>query len=141
MTVFRFAIAALLAVVAAQPATAQDDGLSAYALSSKGDPREGRRVFFKCKACHKLTADARPLIGPNLDALFGRRVGTSPGYDRYSSALLNADFIWTEQRLDEWLRKPNSFLPGNKMSFAGLRKEQDRRDLIAYLRQAAGARD
>ena len=83
-----------------------------------------------------MTGDKRPRTGPNLDNLFGRKAGTSESYTRYSKALQEADFVWTEQLLDEWLQKPNTFLPGNKMQFAGLRKEQDRRDLMAYLREA-----
>ena len=134
-SVLTAAAVALLASMASAPASvAQED--DPFALSSLGDATKGKRVYLKCRACHNVTGDKRPRTGPNLDNLFGRKAGTSENYTRYSKALQEADFVWTEQLLDEWLQKPNTFLPGNKMQFAGLRKEQDRRDLMAYLREA-----
>lgn len=104
-------------------------------ISSQGDAVKGKRLFNRCKACHNLTATARRRIGPNLDDLFGRQAGGREGF-KYSKALVEADFVWTEQNLNDWLAQPRTFLPGNKMAFAGLRKEQDRKDLMAYLREA-----
>ncbi len=104
-------------------------------ISAAGDAVKGKRLFNRCKACHNLTATARPRIGPNLDSLFGRQAGSKDGF-KYSKALQEAGFEWTEKNLDEWLAQPRTFLPGNKMAFAGLRKEQDRKDLMAYLREA-----
>ena len=137
----RFLYAAMIAAAALQlaPAAAQDETADEFALSSGGDAGKGKRVFFRCRACHNLTADARPKIGPNLDNLFGRRAGTSETFTRYSKALLDAGFVWTEQKLNEWLMNPKTFLPGNKMAFAGVNKEQDRKDLLAYLREATTA--
>jgi len=105
------------------------------ANTAMGNAENGKRVFNRCKACHNLTDANRTRLGPNLDNLFGRKAGSATNY-KYSRALAEADFEWTEDRLDEWFMKPSSFLPGNKMTFAGLRKEKDRKDLIAYLRQA-----
>lgn len=104
-------------------------------ISAQGDATKGQRLFNRCKACHNLTATARRRIGPNLDNLFGRQAGAVDGF-KYSKALQEADFVWTEQNLNDWLAQPRTFLPGNKMAFAGLRKEQDRKDLMAYLRDA-----
>lgn len=104
-------------------------------ISAQGDATKGLRLFNRCKACHNLTATARRRIGPNLDNLFGRQAGAVDGF-KYSKALQEADFVWTEQNLNDWLAQPRTFLPGNKMAFAGLRKEQDRKDLMAYLREA-----
>lgn len=104
-------------------------------ISAQGDATKGQRLFNRCKACHNLTATARRRIGPNLDSLFGRQAGSRDGF-KYSKALQEADFVWTEQNLNDWLAQPRTFLPGNKMAFAGLRKEQDRKDLMAYLREA-----
>ena len=103
-----------------------------------GDADRGRILFFSCKACHDLAPGRGHTTidqGPNLFGLFGRRVGTDPDYKYYSAALKNADFIWTDHRLEQWLLSPNSLLPGNKMPFSGIMKAQDRLDLIAYLRQ------
>lgn len=107
-------------------------------ISATGDAVKGKRIFGRCRACHNLTATKRTRIGPNLDNLFGRAAGTAEGF-RYSKALSEVDFVWTEQNLNEWLTQPRAFLPGNKMAFAGLKKEQDRKDLMAYLREATVA--
>ncbi|SDD57568.1 MULTISPECIES: c-type cytochrome [Kordiimonas] len=132
---------ATLALVAAlspfvAPATIADDDPTSTAISDGGDATKGKRLFNRCKACHNLTASDRAKLGPNLDNLFGRTAGTSESFTRYSKALTEAGFVWTEEKLDAWLTSPKTFLPGNKMQFAGLRKEQDRKDLMAYLRDA-----
>ena len=126
---------ALAAAPAALGSTAVFADPADTSISAQGDAEKGKRLFNRCKACHNLTATARRRIGPNLDNLFGRAAGSRDGF-KYSKALMEADFIWTEKNLDEWLAQPRSFLPGNKMAFAGLRKEQDRKDLMAYLRVA-----
>ena len=77
------------------------------------------------------------MTGPNLWGVFGRQAGSVEGYN-YSPALREADFTWTAQQLDQWLNDPRGFLPGNKMSFAGVRDETDRRDLIAWLKLETG---
>jgi len=106
----------------------------------KSNVDKGKRLFNQCKACHSLTATSRQRLGPDLSGLFSRKVGTNPNF-KYSTALKEADFVWTEEYLIEWLTKPNAFLPGNKMPYAGMRKEQDRKDLIAYLRLATVSKD
>lgn len=138
MTRFLAAITvALLCGTTTVPALA-DDNPASTAISSQGDAEKGKRIFNRCKACHNLTAAARSRMGPNLDGLFGSAAGSKEGY-KYSKALAEADFVWTEEKLDAWLSAPKTFLPGNKMAFAGLRKEQDRMDLMAYLRAATVA--
>lgn len=122
-----------LGVLLTAPASYADPADTSF--SRNGNAETGRRVFNRCKACHNLTASSRTRLGPNLDALFGRKAGSALDY-KYSRALKEADFVWTEANLDDWLKRPNAFLPGNKMQFAGVRAEQDRMDLIAYLRQA-----
>ncbi len=103
-------------------------------LSSAGDAVKGKRVFMRCQACHTLVA-GQHRMGPSIANLFGQEAGTAAGFPRYSNALKEADFLWTEAALDEWLASPKAFLPGNKMPFAGLRNPQDRKDLLAYLRE------
>lgn len=104
---------------------------------SEADPDNGRRVFARCRSCHTLPEGGPNLTGPNLWAVFGRQAGSLEGYN-YSPALRAADFIWDAAQLDDWLNNPRTFLPGNKMAFAGVRDEQDRRDLIAYLKIETG---
>jgi len=129
-------VALLFITGTATNANAIEDDAAATPLSSEGDAAKGKRIFNRCKACHNLTAAKRPRLGPNLDGIFGRKAGSSETFTRYSAALKEAGFSWTEEKLSEWLLAPRSFLPGNKMAFAGLKKEQDRKDLMAYLRTA-----
>jgi cytochrome c len=116
------AIATLTLLAAAQPAWAD------------GDADAGAKVFRKCKACHTLDASGKHRIGPNLYGVVGRKSGATEGYN-YSSTMKDAGVVWNEESLDKYLENPKDFLPKNKMAFAGLKKEQDRKDVIAYLEQ------
>lgn len=92
----------------------------------------GRRAFAQCRSCHIIEAGAPHRVGPNLHGVFGRDVGTAEGFT-YSQTVQDADFVWDADHLDHWLQNPQTFLPGNRMAFAGVRDETQRRDLIAYL--------
>jgi cytochrome c len=72
------------------------------------------------------------MIGPALFGFFGKEVGTRSGFE-YSAVMRNASFTWTPEALNAWLAQPGRFLPGNRMTFAGVSKQGDRDDLIAYL--------
>ncbi len=74
------------------------------------------------------------MLGPALHGFFGTRAGSREGFD-YSPVLAEAEFSWTPRALDAWLVQPGRFLPGNRMVFAGVLRESDRNDLIAYLLQ------
>ena len=102
-----------------------------------GDVKRGKRVFNKCKACHTLVAN-KHRIGPSLVGIFGRTAGTMPKY-RYSKAMKKAGvdgLVWTPGIMKEYLAKPRTYIKGTKMTFVGLKKERDRDDLIAFLREA-----
>lgn len=101
------------------------------------DLDNGRRVFARCRACHTLTEGGPNMTGPNLHGVFGRQAGGKEEYN-YSPALREAGFAWDAERLDHWLENPREFLKGNKMSFAGIRDAQDRRDVIAFLKVETG---
>lgn len=92
----------------------------------------GRRAFGQCRSCHTLDAGGGNRVGPNLHGVFGRNIGTAPDFT-YSQAVQDANFVWTAEQLDHWLQNPQTFLPGNRMAFAGVRNDDMRRDLIAYL--------
>ena len=99
------------------------------------DVDNGARLAATCRACHTLEAGGANRIGPNLHAFFGENAGSADGF-AYSPALAEAGFVWTPRALDAWLAAPGRFLPGNRMSFAGVPAATDRVDLIAYLLDA-----
>jgi cytochrome c len=100
-----------------------------------GDAAKGEKVFKKCKACHTLDAGGKNKIGPNLNGVFGRVSGTMEGF-KYSKAMKEAAVTWDDATMDQFLTKPKKMIKKTKMSFAGLKKEAQRADLIAYLKEA-----
>ena len=95
------------------------------------DVAKGEQVFRICRACHSLEA-GKVILGPSLGGVFGRKAGTIPNYN-YSPAMKNAKVVWDAANLDAYLQDPKKFLPGNKMAFPGLKKDEDRSNVIAYL--------
>ena len=96
------------------------------------DVRNGARQAQICRACHSLEEGGNNMVGPALYGMFGKPAGRVADFG-YSEALQSAAFIWTPRALDAWLAQPARFLPGNRMTFAGVMNEDDRNDLIAYL--------
>ena len=94
--------------------------------------KKGRSQFAKCRSCHLVDEGAGHRVGPNLHGFFTRKVGEAEGF-KYSKAVQEADFDWTPEQLDQWLANPKKFLPGNRMTFAGIANEEQRTNLIAYL--------
>lgn len=97
----------------------------------------GVRTWKLCQSCHLTKEGAGNLVGPNLHGIFGRQVAAAPGFD-YSPALKAETFTWTPEQLDHWLQNPSTFVRGNRMSFAGVRKDSDRTAVIAYLMAETG---
>jgi cytochrome c len=105
--------------------------LSVPALAD-GDPDRGKKVFNKCSACHVVDQE-KNRVGPHLVGLFGRTSGSVEGF-KYSTAMKEAQIIWEDTTLDAYLENPKQYVKGTRMSFAGLKKEKDRQDVIAYLK-------
>lgn len=108
-------------------------GMTGAAMAA-GDADKGAKVFKKCKVCHTLNEGGKNKIGPNLFGIFGRKAGTLEGY-KYSKAMKGVDIVWDEDTIDVYLTKPKKFIPKTKMGFPGLKKEDQRADVIAYLKK------
>jgi cytochrome c len=105
---------------------------------ASADIAAGKTISTKCEQCHNLAKGGPNMIGPNLYAVVDRVRGSHPGF-AYSAAFKGKPGSWTYDELFKFLKSPGSYLPGTKMSFAGLRSDKDRINLIAYLRSNADA--
>ena len=105
--------------------------VAAVAAAVAGDAGAGEKVFRKCKACHAVEA-GKNRVGPSLHGLIGRDIGSADGFS-YSSALGDKGGVWSVEEIDAFLADPKGYAPGNKMTFAGLKKEKDRQNVIAYI--------
>ena len=102
------------------------------ALLALGDLAHGQKVFKKCTACHQIAADGKNMIGPNLWSVIGRTAGSVNDY-KYSKAMIAYGKEWTFEEMNSYLIKPQAYIKGTKMAFAGLRKEKDRASVILYM--------
>ncbi|MEQ1618673.1 MAG: cytochrome c family protein [Terricaulis sp.] len=93
----------------------------------------GDRVHAQCKSCHNFDAGGPNGTGPNLHDVFGRAIGAHSGFT-YSDPMMGMNGSWDYLHLNDFLRSPAAFVPGTRMTFAGVRNDQDRVALIAYLR-------
>lgn len=106
-------------------------GLATEALAN--DIKAGEKVFKKCKACHVVDAEKNK-TGPHLVGIIDRPAAAVESYKKYSKAMKNSGLVWDEATLDAYLKNPRKFLKRTKMAFAGLKKEEDRLNVIAYLK-------
>ena len=109
-------------------------GLFMAAPAQAGDAAAGAKVFKKCKACHYVDREKNK-SGPHLVNIIGRAAGAVEGF-KYSKAMAGSGLVWDEATLAGFLAKPKKYLKGTKMSFAGLKKESDIANVIAYLKSA-----
>jgi cytochrome c len=94
----------------------------------------GERVYAQCRACHQVGENAKNLVGPILNGMFGRKSGTVEGYT-YTEANKNSNITWDDKTFSEYILDPKGRIPGTKMAFAGIKNPQQITDLIAYLKQ------
>ena len=122
-------------VASATTANASTEGqIDIEALLALGNAEDGKKVFKKCAACHSINADGGNKIGPKLWNVMFRPVGAITDY-KYSKALSSYGKEWTWEEMNGFLIKPAKWIKGNKMGFAGLKKEEDRASVILYLNE------
>jgi cytochrome c len=109
-----------------------DDKVDISALMALGDIAHGEKVFKKCSACHSIKAGGGNKIGPALYNVVGRKIAALEDY-KYSKALIEYKKNWSFEELNGFLIKPQKWIKGTKMAYAGLRKEKDRASVILYL--------
>ena len=109
------------------------------AVLQEADQSKGLQIYTaQCGACHTLMVGGGNLVGPNLGDLFKRKAATKEGYS-YSDAFQAESFEWTPDKLAEWMRDPDAFLPGNKMPMFGAVAEEDLPHLLAYVAVRTGS--
>ncbi|HZP78832.1 MAG TPA: c-type cytochrome [Pseudolabrys sp.] len=125
---FVLMLSAAIATLAALPS----------ATAAEGNAARGERVFRACSACHSLQPH-KSMTGPSLAGIWNRKAGKSPSFSRYSAALKASGVVWNEQTLDQWIADPQRLVPGNEMTFPGVKDAQQRADLLAFLKDATQA--
>ena len=116
-------------------ASASNTGRAAVGINellAMGTIEHGEKVFKRCSACHMIAAGGKNMIGPNLWNVIGRKAGAVADY-KYSKAMIAYGKEWTYEEMNSYLIKPQAYVKGTKMAFAGLRKEKDRASVILYM--------
>jgi cytochrome c len=107
-------------------------------LLAAADPAAGEKVFAKCKSCHSIEAGGPNGTGPNLHGVYGEPAGAATHGFKFSAAMTGYGKTWSYQNLYEFLENPKGYVPGTAMAFAGLKKQEERIAMIAYLRSQSG---
>lgn len=121
--------AALAVALVFQPAVAVGE--------TEPNLQNGQRAFATCANCHTLHEGGDHIYGPNLHGVFGRPIGSVPGYE-YSESLSNAEGVWDEDALNRYIARPKLARPGNEMPYQGLLSPHARADMIAWLKTNPG---
>ncbi|WP_415393112.1 c-type cytochrome [Paracoccus sp. SJTW-4] len=109
---------------------AADEGPDLATLLASADTAAGEKAFGKCRACHKV--DGSNGVGPHLDGVVNRDKASVEGFN-YSNAALEQEGVWAPENIDAFITNPKAYMPGTKMTFAGIKNPVERANLIAYL--------
>ena len=104
---------------------------------AQGDVAKGEQAFKKCQACHAVGPNAANKVGPQLNGIVGAKWARIEGYSYSQDLTAGRDQgkVWDDAALHAYLENPKSMAPKGKMAFAGIKKEDERTDVIAYLKQ------
>ncbi len=108
--------------------------IAAIGSASAQDIAAGKSSFAKCLACHAIGEGAKNKVGPEMNGFAGRKAGTVAGYS-YSEANKNSGLTWDEATFKDYIKDPKAKIPGTKMAFAGIKREQEINDLWAFIAQ------
>lgn len=136
---FRGIVAAALILLGSAAAAQDQADAGALPAGFVGDAAAGERVFRRCGACHAVGEGAENKVGPVLNGIVGRAAASVEGFE-YSDAMQEAGaagLVWTVEELQTYLERPSEKVPGTKMAFPGLRSEEQRNDVIAYIHEAS----
>ena len=112
------------------------DSGNIMALFASTSANDGAKVFTKCAACHSIAEGGANKIGPALWGVIGRKAGSVPDY-KYSKAMAGHGKKWSFEEMNNFLIKPKDWIKGTKMSFAGLKKPEERAAVILYMNQSS----
>jgi cytochrome c len=132
VTLHKHLLLPVLLAVAVPAATAAPSG------DKSGDAQRGAAIYERCQACHSLE---RNRTGPKHCGLLGRRAGSVADFHGYSAALRDSGIVWSRESLDRFLADPRGTVPGTRMGYAGVKDDQERADLIAFLAAAGACKD
>jgi cytochrome c2 len=134
LVIFFLSLPAANAVAAPATNAEPETGPESAPTQNLPAPEAGRKIFDQCRGCHSLSPSQNGR-GPTLYHLFGRRAGSVPGF-LYSPAMKNSVIVWTAGTLDRFLRNPRAFVPGSNMTSPDIKDPRDRKNLLAFLREA-----
>lgn len=101
--------------------------------SAMSPMERGAKLYKRCRACHTLEEGGKHKVGPNLWNVYGAKAGSKEGFN-YSKAMAASEVIWDDTTLDAYIQKPSAFMKGNRMSFVGIKKAEDRDAVLLYMK-------
>ena len=127
-------ITSVASTTASETSSENSETGNIMALFASTSAAEGAKVFKKCAACHSIAEGGANKIGPALWGVLGRTAGSVPEY-KYSKAMASHGKNWSFEEMNGFLIKPKDWIKGTKMSFAGLKKAEDRAAVILYMNE------